>query len=74
MHETAYTGYGSPENHPDCDRVNTLIYWGDKCQISSVAYVLGQPSAMLSRLVHLKLTRRPAEEDRLSEGWLHLFR
>jgi len=43
-------------------------------QNSYLALLLGQPSALFSRVVHLKLHRHRADEDRYNDEWLHVLR
>ncbi|KAH9164804.1 hypothetical protein EDB89DRAFT_387353 [Lactarius sanguifluus] len=65
--------YPRPESHPDWDRVYSLI----RCdaiegQVSRIAQVFSQPSAMLSRVVHLKLSQYNG--SRHGDEWLLLLR
>ncbi|KAH9164803.1 hypothetical protein EDB89DRAFT_2077549 [Lactarius sanguifluus] len=67
--------YPRPESHPDWDRVCALI----RCdaiegQVSRIAQVFSQPSAMLSRVVHLKLSKYWDNGSRHGGEWLPLLR
>jgi hypothetical protein len=64
-----------PENHSDRGGVSALIHCdGIQRLASHVAHVFSQPSAMLSRVVHLKLSRYLQDVDRHDNQWLHLLR
>jgi len=67
--------YPCPESHLVWSSVYALIYcqWIER-QISHIAQVFSQPSAMLSRVVHLKLSRDQAYADCHGDEWLHLLR
>ncbi|KAI9437227.1 hypothetical protein H4582DRAFT_2153394, partial [Lactarius indigo] len=67
--------YPRPESYPDWDRVRVLI----RCdaiegQVSRIAQVFSQPSAMLSRVVHLKLSQNWDNGSREGGEWLFLLR
>src|SRR6266702_5181803 len=75
QHWVNFEMYPSPESRPDSGRVSALIYgqWIER-QVSRIAQVFSQPSAMLSRVVHLKLSLYLANADRHDDEWLHLLR
>jgi len=67
--------YPSPESRPDSGRVSAVIdCQGVRQQVSHIAQVFCQSSALLSRVVHLKLSRYRADEERHDNEWLHLLR
>ena len=69
--------YPCPDSYPDWDRVSALIYCERiDLQVLRTAQVFSQPSATLSRVVHLKLSRCPANAvyaDSHRNGWLNLL-
>jgi hypothetical protein len=67
--------------HPDQSRVNisTPYYWfGEDNDNSYLAKLFGQPSALLSRVVHLEFYQyrgfQDLVQDRRNDGWLHILR
>ncbi|KAI9435967.1 hypothetical protein H4582DRAFT_1966508 [Lactarius indigo] len=67
--------YARPESHPEWGRVSALIYCqGIESQVSRIAQVFSQPSAMLSGVVHLKLSRPRAKADIRANEWQYLLR
>lgn len=67
--------YPCPESHPDGDGVSALIYCQGIERHFRLAQVFSQPSALLSRVVHLKLSRCPDNASHLDDDdkWVHLF-
>ncbi|KAI9437229.1 hypothetical protein H4582DRAFT_1958738 [Lactarius indigo] len=67
--------YPCPESHPDWNHVGAWIYCqGIKQQVSIIAQVFSQPSALLSRVVHLKLSRYGTKAACYDDEWLRLLR
>lgn len=54
--------------------VKGFINCHEESQISHVAHMFSQPSALLSDVVHLDLSLSWANADRQDDEWLHLFR
>ena len=66
--------YPSPENR-DWGRVTVLISCeGFQTQVSRMSQVFGQPSAILSHVVHLKLSQNEDYIDAYGNAWLVLLR
>ena len=72
--------YQDPLRHPHQAPVRTsVICQGIDWQVSHIAQIISHASAILSRVVHLKLEESGADEDRQLESmdkreWLHLLR
>ena len=72
--------YQGPLRHPNQVPVRTsVVCQGIDWQVSHIAQIISHASAILSRVVHLKLEESGADEDRQLESmdkreWLHLLR
>ncbi|KAH9164282.1 hypothetical protein EDB89DRAFT_2078116 [Lactarius sanguifluus] len=65
----AFGMYPRPGSRPEWDRVSALIYCrGIESQVSRIAHVFSQPSVLLSRVVHLELSRPRAVDSYASVG------
>ena len=66
--------YPFPESRRDRGRVNALVFGqAIERQVSHIAQLFSQPSAILSRVVHLKLSLDLDIADRHDDEWLHLL-
>ena len=67
--------YSCSGSRLDWGRVSILTHCrGFDRQNSYLAQLLGQPSALFSRVAHLKLHRHRADEDRYNDEWLPVLR
>ncbi|KAN0128278.1 hypothetical protein V8E53_007575 [Lactarius tabidus] len=67
--------YPHLERRPGWGPVSCVIHGQlTRIQVSEIAQVFNQPSAMLSRVAHLKLYRSQPAADCPPDDWMHLFR
>ena len=66
--------YSHPGRRPGWGLVSGVINCHRTAEASHIAHIFTQPSAMLSRVAHLKLYRSQADAGFYPDDWLHLFR